>query len=156
MRQSIGARSMALLGGGLLVLAAGVTARAQVSSDPAEITRCLCMEHAVSTLSADMSAKTQALAAVRQHLAGLDAQLAQARPKVDVNDPNSVASYKALLEQRDAAYRQSLGPVVGDADQATARYNAEVGTYNGSCANRDFDSVMMAQISTHLSCPPLH
>ncbi|HTV45867.1 MAG TPA: hypothetical protein VMF05_11155 [Stellaceae bacterium] len=156
MRPSIGARCMALLGGSLLVLAAAGTARAQVSSDPAEITRCLCMEHAISTLSADMSAKTQALAAVRQHLAALDAQLENAKRNEDVNNPSSVANEKAILEQRDATYQQSLGPVVGDADQATARYNAEVGSYNGSCANRDFDSVIMAQISAHLSCPPLH
>ncbi|MGH7115656.1 MAG: hypothetical protein ACREE9_14305 [Stellaceae bacterium] len=150
-----GARCAALLAGSLLVVAASGAARAQMSSNPAEITDCLCMEQGVSTLSADMSAKTQALAAVRQRLAGLDSRLADARPKVDVNNPDSVARYKALLAQRDAAYQQSLGPVVSDADQATARYNAQVSTYNGRCASRTFDSVMMAQIAAHLSCPPL-
>lgn len=156
----IGARPAALFGGSLLVMAAfGHYAQAQapapMSSDPAEITTCLCMEQGISTLSANMSAKTQALAAVRQRLAGLDAQLEQAKRNEDVNNPSSVANEKAILAQRDAAYQQSLGPVVSDADQATARYNAEVNTYNGSCANRMFDSVMMAQIEAHLSCPPL-
>jgi hypothetical protein len=156
----LGARGAALWAGSLLAVAAvGPLARAQapapVSSDPAEITRCLCMEQGISTLSADMSAKTQALAAVRQQLAGLDAQLDSARRNEDVNNPSSVAGEKALLVQRDAVYQQSLGPVVTDADQATARYNAHVTAYNSECASRSFDSVIMAQIQAHLSCPPL-
>ncbi|HEY3911981.1 MAG TPA: hypothetical protein VGM07_19135 [Stellaceae bacterium] len=155
-----GARHAAFLGGSLVVLTAlGSQASAQVpapmSSNPAEITTCLCMEQGISTLSADMSAKTQALAAVRQRLAGLDARYEQAKRNEDVNNPSSVENVKAILAQRDAAYQQSLGAVVSDADQATARYNAEVTSYNGSCANRNFDSVMMAQIEAHLSCPPL-
>lgn len=159
MGYSIGVRCVALLGASLLALAGAGPVRAQVpapmSSDPTEITACLCMEQGIATLSADMSAKTQALAAIRQHLAALDSQLAQARSTLDVNNPNSVARYKAMLTQRDAAYQQSLGPVVGDADQATARYNAHVAAYNGQCANRTFNSVMMAQIQAHLVCPPL-
>jgi hypothetical protein len=142
-------------GAGLLVVTGAVTARAQMSSNPAEITACLCMQQGVATLSSDMSAKTQALAAVRQHLADLDSQLARARPNVDVNNADSVARYKALLAQRDAAYQQSLGPVVTDADQATARYNSHVAQYNTQCASHQFNGDVMAQIQAHLSCPPL-
>jgi TolA-binding protein len=154
MESSIGVRCATLLGASLLAVAGTSAARAQMSSDPAEITSCLCMQQGVATLSSDMSAKTQALAGVRQHLADLDGQLVSQR-HYDVNNPDSVARYKALLEQRDAAYQQSLGPVVTDADQATARYNAHVNEYNGRCANHEFDSAMMAQIQAHLSCPPL-
>ncbi len=144
-----------LLAAGLLVLAGGATARAQISSDPAQITACLCEQQGLAALSSDMSAKTQALAAVRQHLAALDAQLSRERSALDVNNPEQEARYKALLDERDAAYRQSIGPVVTNADQATARYNAHVAQYNGQCANRQFDSVLMAQIAAHLACPPL-
>src|SRR5271163_3307788 len=144
-----------LFAAGLVILTGAATARAQTSSDPNEITACLCMQQGVAALSSDMSAKTQALAAVRQHLADLDAQLAQARPNVDVNNPDSVARYKALLQQRDAAYQQSLGPVVTDAEQATARYNGLVGQYNSQCANHQFNADEMASIQAHLSCPPL-
>lgn len=155
MPRSIAVCVAMLFGAGLTVVIGASTARAQMSSDPAEITTCLCMQQGVATLSSDMSAKTQALAAVRQHLAGLDAQLAQARPNVDVNNPDSVARYKALLQQRDAAYQQSLGPVVTDAEQATARYNSHVAQYNAQCASRQFNADVMAQIQAHLSCPPL-
>ena len=109
MARSIAVCGAMLFGAGLSVVTGAATARAQMSSDPAEITTCLCMQQGVAALSGDMSAKTQALAAVRQHLADLDAQLAQARPNVDVNNADSVARYKALLQQRDAAYQQSLG-----------------------------------------------
>jgi hypothetical protein len=126
-----------------------------MSSDPAAITACLCQQQGVATLSADMSAKTQALAAARQRVADLDAQLLQSRQHLDVNNAASEAQYKALLAERDQAYQTSVGPVVGDADQATARYNAHVSQYNSQCANRMFDSVMMAQIQAHLACPPL-
>jgi hypothetical protein len=146
-----------LFGIGLLALAGPSAAQAQapISSDPAEITYCLCLSQGVATLSSDMSAKTQALAAVRQHLADLDGQLARERPTVDVNNPDAVARYKALLEQRDGAYKQSIGPVVSDADQATARYNSHVNQYNARCANHLFNSEVMASIQAHLSCPPL-
>ncbi len=160
MESSVGVHRAALLGGSLLILTAlapyaWAQAPVPMSNNPAEITACLCMEQGISALSANMSAKTQALAAVRQRLASLDAQYEQAKRNEDVNNPSSVENVKAILAQRDAAYQQSLGPVVSDADQATARYNAEVNTYNGSCANRMFDSAMMAQIQAHLQCPPL-
>lgn len=152
---SIGVRGVRILGVALLALAASGGAKAQMSSDPAEITACLCLQQAIATLSADMSAKTQALDAIRRQLADLDARLVSERPRVEVNNPASVGHYKALLEQRDAAYRQSLGPVVPDADQAVARYNARVNDYNTRCANRPFNSEAMAQIQAHLSCPPV-
>ena len=155
MERSFAVCRATLIAAGLLIFTGAVTVRAQMSSDPAEITSCLCMQQGVATLSSDMSAKTQSLAAVRQHLADLDAQLAQARPNVDVNNTESVERYKALLVQRDAAYKQSLGSVVTDADQATARYNSHVAQYNAQCANRSFNSDAMASIQAHLTCPPL-
>jgi hypothetical protein len=154
MARSIAVCRAMLFAAGLLVFTSAATAWAQMSSDPAEITACLCMEQGVATLSSDMSAKTQALAAVRQHLADLDGQLARARP-YDVNNPDAVARYKALLAQRDAAYQRSLGPVVTDAEQATARYNSHVTQYNTQCAGHPFNSDVVAQLQTHLSCPPL-
>jgi multidrug resistance efflux pump len=140
---------------GLLTVAAPAAGWAQGSTDRTAIAQCLCLQQAVATLSADMSAKTQALDAVRRELANLDAQLVSERPKVEVNNPESVGRYKALLERRDAVYRQSVGPVVGDADQAVGRYNAHVNEYNARCANHPFDSSVMAQVQATLACPPI-
>jgi hypothetical protein len=101
-----------------------------------------------------MSAKNQALDAVKNQLANLDSQLSQEKPQVNVNNPDSVARYKARLEQRDATYRQSIGPVHADAAQATARYNAGVNEYNARCANRPFNSALVAQVQASLVCTP--
>jgi hypothetical protein len=144
----------AILGLGLIAFSAGA-ARAQAPPAVAEINACLCLQQAVGALSVDMSAKNQALNATTQHLADLDAQLARERPQVNVNNPDSVARYKALLEQRDAAYRQSIGPVHTDAAQATARYNTRVNEYNAQCANRPGIPVFPPQIPLPVTCPPL-
>jgi hypothetical protein len=145
------------LGWGLLAMLAPGAARAQVPPPPefADITACLCLQRAVSTLSADMNAKKQALDGVTQQLNDLDSQLARERSAINVNNPDAVARYKVLLERRDSAYRQSIGPVHAQAADATARYNARVNEYNAHCANRPFNSAIVAQMQVNLVCPPL-
>jgi hypothetical protein len=143
------------VGAALVVSSAGGTALAQMSSNPAEINACLCQQQGIATLSADMSAKTQALAAARRGVADLDAQLLQARQHIDPNNAQSEEQFKQLLAERDQAYQASIGPVVGDADQATARYNTHVSQYNSQCANHIFNADLMAQLQAHLVCPPL-
>jgi ABC-type transporter Mla subunit MlaD len=123
--------------------------------EPAEISACLCLQQEVATLSAEKNQRTQALDAVSRQLSDLDSQLAQARANLNPNDPDAVARYKALLERRDAAYRQSIGQVHADAAQATARYNERVNEYNSRCAGRPFNSALVAEIQAHLSCPPV-
>jgi hypothetical protein len=145
---------------GLSFLLAGAGARAQVPPplvlppEPAEISACLCLQQTVAVRSAEMNQKNQVLDAVTHQLADLDAQLVQARANLDINNSDAVARYKALLERRDDAYRQSIGPVHADAAQATARYNERVNEYNARCANRPFNSALVAEIQAHLSCPP--
>ena len=149
-------RGATLLGGALLLawMAAG-PAEAQMLSNPTEITACLCEQQSIATLSADMSAKTQALAGARQRVADLDAELLQARQHIDVNNAQSEEQFKDLLVRRDQAYQASIGPIVGAADQATARYNAYVNRYNAECANHIFNADVMAAVQAHLVCPPL-
>jgi multidrug resistance efflux pump len=146
-----------VLGWGLLAVLAPGAVRAQVPLPPemAEIRGCLCLQQAVSALSAEMNAKKQTLDTVTRQLSDLDSQLARDRSTINVNNPDDVARYKALLERRDAAYRQSIGPAHAEAEQATARYNARVNGYNSQCANRPFNSAIVAQMQVNLVCPPL-
>ncbi len=150
---SIGLRGAAMLVLGLVLTMAPRFAAAQTSNDPAEINACLCLEREVETMSQSMNDKTQALAAARQHLADLNAELAQARPLVDVNNQSSVDHYKALLERRDAAYRESIGPVVSEADHAVAHYNSVANQYDSACANHPFNSDIMRDMQARLVCP---
>ena len=153
--QMIGSARVTAFAWVLAAALAPVTGNAQVPPGPSEIAACLCLQQAVSTLSAEMNAKKQAFDAVTHQLGDLDAQLARDRSSMNVNNPDEVARYKALLERRDAAYRQSIGPVHDDADQATARYNARVNEYNAHCANQPFNSAMVQQVQVNLVCPPL-
>jgi hypothetical protein len=150
----IGSRRTAVLGLGVLTLLAAGGTRAQVPYEPAEINACVCLELASAALAADKDAKSQTLAADNQQLADLDAQLASARSRIDVNNPDAVARYKALLQRRDAAFGQ-ITPAQSAAAAAVARYNATVDEHNRRCAGRPFNADLVAQIQAHPNCPPL-
>ncbi len=154
MALSFGRARALLAAAGLLVLASPAWAQAPIPPEAAAISACLCMERDIASLSQAMQSQQQALAQANRELADLNAQLEAARPHVDVNNPESVARYKALLQRRDAAYRRSVGPIVPATDAAVRRYNAVVNQYNAQCANHPFDSVLMAQIQQTLTCPP--
>ena len=140
----IGSRHAAVLGFGILVLCAarGVQAQIPFPNEAAEINACACMRLASGTL-----------AAASQQLADLNAQLASARSGIDVNNPDAVARFKALLERRDAAYAR-IDPAQSTAAAAVARYNASVAEYNQRCAGRPFNSDLVAQIEAHPNCAP--
>jgi hypothetical protein len=141
---------------GVAVLAVCGSAGAQVPlpNVPAEMNACLCLQQAAGTLAAEKDAKAQTLAAVNRQLTDLDAQLAAERPQVDVNNPDSVSRYKALLVRRDAAFGQ-ISPAQADAARAVTRYNASVDQYNQRCTRLPFDPGLAAAMQAHLNCPPI-
>ena len=149
----IGSRYGTVLGFGILAFCAADQARAQFPNEPAEINACVCLQLASGALAADKDAKSQTLAAASQQLADLNAQLASERARIDVNNPDAVARFKALLERRDAAYGQ-ISPAQSVAAAAVARYNASVGEYNQRCAGRPFNSDLVRQIQARPNCPP--
>jgi len=97
---------------------------------------CWCLKQSVDNTQADMTAKQGQLNAAQSQLQQLDTQLSTARAQVDVNNPQAVAQFRQLLAQRDAAFRQSNGDLIGAAQAATATYNQAVANYNNQCAGR--------------------
>ena len=97
---------------------------------------CLCLKQSVDDLYTDMTAKQGELNAAQSQLGQLDNQLAAARAREDVTNPQSVAEFRQLLAQRDAAFKQSNGDLIGASQAATARYNQAVADYNARCAGR--------------------
>ena len=132
------------------------TVAAPPGGEAAEIAHCLCLQRAVGALDTDMRAKQSDYDAVRDELARLDAQLKAARASMDVNNPQSVAQFRQLLEQRDATFKRSTGLVTGDLSSATQRYNARVNEYNSRCANRPRNPDLLAQVQATLTCQPLY
>jgi len=103
---------------------------------PAPGAACWCLKQTVDASNADMTAKSAALAQARAALDQLDQQLAGMRASVDVNNPQAVAQFKQLLEQRDAAAKAAGGPALADSQAATERYNSTVAAYNAQCGGR--------------------
>jgi hypothetical protein len=97
---------------------------------------CLCLKQSVDDAATDMNAKQSELGGVQSQLGQLDGQLAAARAREDVGNPQSVAQFRQLLAQRDAAFRQSTGDIAAASQAATARYNQAVADYNNQCAGR--------------------
>lgn len=122
------------------------------AGEAGQIQGCLCEQQEIGALRTVMDQKKQALDGIRGELSALDAQLVSERPRVDVNDPNSVERYKALLARHDAAYQRSIGPVVGDAVAAVNRYNQRVAHYNENCGHQLFDAAVMASVRATLTC----
>ena len=123
--------------GALLCAALAVPAWAQMPPPPGgpDLT-CLCLKQSVDDHYTDMNAKNGELNAAQAQLSQLDSQLAAARAHEDVNDPQSVAQFRQLLGQRDAAFRQSTGDLIAAAQAATGAYNQAVANYNNQCAGR--------------------
>jgi hypothetical protein len=110
---------------------------------------CLCLKQSVDDLYTDMAAKQGELNAAQSQLGQLDSQLTAARAREDVTNPQSVAEFRQLLAQRDAAFKQSNGDLVAASQVATGRYNQAVADYNARCAGRPLPPPPPAP----LSCP---
>jgi len=122
--------------GAFFCAALSLLATPALAQMPPPAAACYCLKQAVDNTNADMGAKNAALAQARAALDQLDQQLATLRAQVDVNNPQSVAQFKQLLEQRDAAAKLASGPALTDSQTATARYNDAVAAYNGQCAGQ--------------------
>jgi len=140
---------------GAVAVASPAAAQAPYPSPEAtEVAACLCLGQAVSALSADTAARQGSYAAVQDELTRLDAQLQSERAGMDVNNPQSVARFRQLLEQRDAAFQRSTRLATGDLAGAVERYNARVNEYNARCAGRPRDPDLLGRVQATLSCPP--
>jgi hypothetical protein len=147
----------AMLGAFMVGLLAGVApAGAQVPPPPSpeasEIAACLCLQQAIDVSRAESASKQAAYDSVHNELTRLDADLARERAQVDVNNPDSVARFRQLLEHRDSVFRRSSGQAVSEAQAAAGRYNRQIEEYNARCANRPRNPVLLSQVQATLSC----
>ena len=120
----------------------------------AEIGACICLREASEQLGAQMSAANQAYQQGQDQLNQATSALETARAQVDVNNPQAVARFRQMVEQRQTLFGQVTGPLVTAAGAATQRYNARVNEYNARCTNRPMDPVLAARIRPTLNCPP--
>jgi septal ring factor EnvC (AmiA/AmiB activator) len=118
------------------------------------IRECLCLQRSMERASSEMTDKRNSLDRIDADLRQADADLERQRAALNTSDPQAVAQFRQRLEQRDALFKRSTGPIVNDVTTSVQRYNDRVGAYNQQCANRPFNSILQAQIQATLSCPP--
>jgi hypothetical protein len=118
------------------------------------IRECLCLRQSMAHASSVMTDKRNSLDRINAELTQTDADLERQRAALNVNDPQAVAQFRQRLEQRDALFKRSTGPIVNDVTAAVQRYNDRVRAYNEECANHPFNPVLQAQVQATLSCPP--
>jgi hypothetical protein len=100
-----------------------------------------------------MAAKQQGLADLRSELDRATAELEASRNGMDVNDPQAVARFRQMLDNRDALFRRASGDAVTDAGSAVERYNRTSDEYNSRCANRPMDPGLVERAQATLACP---
>ena len=96
-------------------LAAPAASKAQMpppaSPEATEVAACLCLHRSIDALSANMSARQHSYDDSRAEIGRLDTELQTIRASMDVNNPDAVARFRQLLQQRDALFRRSTGPL---------------------------------------------
>jgi len=137
-----------------IAAAVGQGASAQeVLHSPRDIAACLCQNQSVTQLRAEVDRQRQAYDTAKADYEGLSAQAEAQRGRVDVNDANSIAAYRQLLERRDAAEYHFKVEVAPPYAETVARYNQAVQAYNSGCATKMYDSAVLAEVQKTLYCP---
>jgi hypothetical protein len=149
------ARLAPIAGVCLFAVVSGSTAGAQAPRSPeaADIASCLCLKQQVDALSAGTAAKQREYEDVHAELGRIDSQLEAERARMDVNNPESVARFRQLLQRRDELFQRSTTEVAPSAASTTERYNSRVSEYNSRCANRPRDPRLLAEVQATLVCP---
>lgn len=146
--------TLTIIAVGGLGLAAATSATAQtILRSPQEVSACLCREAAVNTLGSDVAARRTIYEQRRQELERLEAELAAMRQKMNVNNPEEVAAYARLFDQRNAALDAFSRAATPDYAAIVERYNQRVAEYNSTCAGKAYDTVVLATVRQSLSCP---
>ena len=136
-----------------LAAAGGAAAQQQMLRAPDQVRACLCLGQQVTQESSELAQRRRQWQEKQQQIEALNQQVAAARPKVDVNDPNAIAAFKALLARRDAAAQTFAAEDTPNYRTFAEKYNARVADFNRGCAGKVYDSVVEAQIRQTLSCP---
>jgi len=154
MTMSAARRRLAAIFVGAIAAAVGQGAWAQtVLHSPRDIAACLCENQNVSQLKTELDQQKQAYDAAKADYDGLSAQAESSRGQVNVNDSNSIAAYRQLLERRDTAEYHFKVEVAPPYAAAVTRYNQAVQAYNTGCATKMYDSVVLAEVQKTLYCP---
>src|SRR5919198_41606 len=155
--RSLGGRmGLHLCCGVVLAAVAASPGRAQQATmltSPQEIAACLCLDWAVNTLSSEMAARRKVYDEKRLEFDALDAEVAAARSRVNIENANEIAAFRTLLDRRNAAQTALAEQATPPYTAAVLAYNRRVDEYNARCGTHTYASQALAQARANLTCP---
>lgn len=114
---------------------------------------CLCLEQAVEGRRFELDVRNGIFEKARADVQAVEAEVAQRRPAVNVDDPNQVDAFRSLLARADAARAHYEFTAVPDQQRAVGQYNAVVDQLNASCKGRSFSTYAWTAARQNLTCP---
>jgi len=136
----------------LCLTAAPATAQ-EVVTDPEYITQCQCGQQRVDQVYAEMMAEKARFDDSKARVTALDAEIAETKPTVNVDDPEQVDAFRRLIATRERAYGETYTIEASRMAELVDRYNHAVGRYSGLCGGQRFDADVEAQVRARLVCP---
>jgi hypothetical protein len=139
-----------------LLLASAAVPRAgavEVLHDGDAIRACLCLDRAVTTLSDQLDAESQAYDDQRKALAALEDRAAAARQQIDPANKAQREALVRLLDERDAAVRRFAEMATPHHNDIVARYGDAAEAFNHACGDKSYDWTVLQQVQDGLSCP---
>ena len=136
----------------LLAMAAAPQSGAETLHAPEAIRACLCLDQAVTTLSAQLYQATAAYETAKKSLAALERSADAARQDAGPNDLAARARLARLLDERDAAIRRFAAETTPDYNATVEAYNRAALAFNHSCDGKAYDWSVLPEVQRTLVC----
>jgi len=125
----------------------------EVLHAPDAIRACLCLDQAVTTLSAELNQESEAYDNQRKALATLESRANSARQQMDPANEAQRQALGRLLDERDAAAERFAAETTPHYNAIVGRYNDAADAFNRECGNKAYDWSVLQQVQSTLSCP---
>jgi hypothetical protein len=136
----------------LVVATAGHQTAAETLHAPEAIRACLCLDQAVTALSAKLYDETATYETAKKSLAALEKRADEARRQANPSDLAQRESLGRLLDERDAAIRHFASDTTPQYNAAVDAYNKAAQAFNQACGGKSYDWSVLPEVQRNLVC----
>lgn len=115
--------------------------------------RCLCLEQRVQDSRFELDVRNGLFQKSRDDTQGLEREVEQRRPTIDVNDRAQIDAFRTLLDRAAAARANYEQVAVPEQQRAVARYNGAVGELNAACSGKSYSTYAWEAARKLPACP---
>lgn len=143
----------AVLMAGLMAVAGSAVAQSAPALTVPEIRTCICQEQRIASLRSVTADKDAAYRSRNDQVKDLTAQINQMTATMNPTDTLAQDQLSELIDLRARVQRQIRENALPALQQATNALNAQVQSYNASCANRTIYDTDDVEAHKNLVCP---